>query len=488
MVSSKELAITYDCATESKKILPEEATTVYQEQGFVSPEFEALSTFGLDVDTASYTRIRKTLVEDKMLPDPNSVRIEEMVNYFNYEGGKVKSDKTFSIYSEIGECPWQKDHQLLQILLKGKEIEQEKDMNHNLVFLLDVSGSMDHPDKLPLLKQAFSMLVEQLSEDDRVSIVVYAGAAGVVADGLSANNKDQISLALSKLEAGGSTAGGQGIELAYSIANKHYMSGGNNRVILATDGDFNVGISSENDLKDFIEKKRESGIFLSVLGFGNGVIGDRTMETLADYGNGQYGYIDSILEAEKMLVKELSGTLVTIAKDVKFQVEFNPEKVGAYRLIGYDNRRLATEDFDDDKKDSGDLGSGHSVVAYYEIIPRQVLKDSDTRYQKTEASNQSYGDEWAYLKLRYKKPDKETSVLIEEVINEEHERDINSDDFMFGAAVIEAGLLFRESNYQGQASWDRVVENAFNYKGADKEGYRSQFIRMAEIAKKYPQW
>lgn len=484
VVADQQVAITFGCVTESKRMMPEESATVYQEQSFVSPEFEALSTFGLDVDTASYTRIRKSLMEEKMLPHPDAVRIEEMVNYFDYEGNKVKSGETFSIYSEVGECPWQKNHKLLQILLKGKNIERDENMNHNLVFLLDVSGSMDHPDKLPLLKQAFDMLLEQLSEDDRVSIVVYAGAAGIVADGLSAKNKDQIGQALSKLEAGGSTAGGEGIELAYNIAKKHYMSGGNNRVILATDGDFNVGISSESELKDFIEQKRESGVFLSVLGFGDGIIGDRTMETLADYGNGQYGYIDSILEAEKMLVKELSGTLVTIAKDVKFQVEFNPGKVGAYRLIGYDNRRLATEDFDDDQKDSGDLGSGHSVVAYYEIIPREVLKDSDTRYQKGKVTNQTYGNEWAYLKLRYKNPKENKSQLLQQVINEDHELEEATKDFQFGAAVIEAGLLLKDSEYKGEASWVDVIERGFKNKGEDKEGYRSQFIRIAETAKR----
>ncbi|WP_242985319.1 vWA domain-containing protein [Vallitalea okinawensis] len=459
-----------------------------QESDFIYTTTMPLSTFSIDVDTASYSQVRRYLTRDQQLPPIEAVRIEEMINYFSYDYPKPKGDDPFSVYTEVGVCPWNKEHYLAMIGVQGKEVSSKKRPASNLVFLLDVSGSMNDPYKLPLLKSAFSMLTNELTEKDNVSIVVYAGASGVVLEGAEGADKDKINEALYQLSAGGSTAGGEGIELAYKLANKYFIEGGNNRVILATDGDFNVGISSEEGLEKLIEEKREEDIFLSVLGFGTGNIKDNKMEVLADKGNGNYAYIDSIEEAEKVLVSEMAGTLFTIAKDVKLQLEFNPAKVGAYRLVGYDNRRLNNEDFADDTKDAGDIGMGHTVTAFYEIIPVDQLPEATSlRYQDNnelqEASIEANKDEWLYLKLRYKEPDSDTSQLEEYVVSDRHLKDSNTEDYNFAAAVAECGLLLRESTFKGDADWDDVLKRARLNMSSDDEGYKAEFIHLVEIAK-----
>lgn len=459
-----------------------------QESDFMYTTTMPLSTFSIDVDTASYSQVRRYLTRDQQLPPTEAIRIEEMINYFSYDYPKPKGDDPFSVYTEVGVCPWNKDHYLAMIGVQGKEVSSNKRPASNLVFLLDVSGSMNDPYKLPLLKSAFSMLTNELSEKDNVSIVVYAGASGVVLKGAEGSDKDKINEALYQLSAGGSTAGGEGIELAYKIANKYFIEGGNNRVILATDGDFNVGVSSEEGLEKLIEEKRKDGIFLSVLGFGTGNIKDNKMETLADKGNGNYAYIDTMEEAEKVLVSEMAGTLFTIAKDVKLQVEFNPSKIGAYRLVGYDNRRLNNEDFTDDKKDAGDIGMGHTVTAFYEIIPVDQLPEATSlRYQDNKdlqkVSADANKDEWLYLKLRYKEPDSDESQLEEYVVTDKHLKDSNSEDYNFAAAVAESGLLLRDSSYKGDANWDDVLKRARLNKSNDEEGYKAEFIHLIEIAK-----
>ena len=404
----------------------EEYKRIY-ENDFVSPKVEPLSTFSIDVDVASYANMRRFLNQSQM-PYPDAVRIEEMVNYFSYDYEAPKGEDPFSIYTELSECPWNTQHQLLHIGLQGEEIETEDLPSSNLVFLFDVSGSMDSPAKLPLLKSAFRLLVNELQPEDRVAIVVYAGAAGMVLPSTAASEKSQILEAIEKLNAGGSTAGGEGIELAYELAKEHFIKEGNNRVILATDGDFNVGPSSEGALVRMIEEKRKEGIFLSVLGFGTGNYKDSKMEMLADKGNGNYAYIDNILEAKKVLVTEMGGTLYTIAKDVKLQLEFNPQFVKGYRLIGYENRRLAAQDFNDDTKDAGELGSGHTVTALYEIVPpeakTEIASVDELKYQQAaEASKSNAGGELLTVKFRYKQPDGDTSKLIEHPVpNKERER------------------------------------------------------------------
>jgi len=441
-----------------------------------------LSTFSIDVDRAAYANVRRFLTGNQ-LPPPDAVRIEEMVNYFDYDYPKPKGDDPFVVSMEVADCPWNSDHQLALIGLQGLEIETENLPPNNLVFLLDVSGSMNQSDKLPLLKAAMRLLVEQLRPEDRVSIVVYAGAAGLVLE--PTNNKADILEAINRLNAGGSTAGGAGIELAYKIAKQEFIKDGNNRVILATDGDFNVGVSSDGALTRLIEEKRRSGVFLTVLGFGTGNYKDSKMEKLADKGNGNYAYIDDILEARKVLVNEMGGTLVTIAKDVKIQVEFNPQQVKAYRLIGYENRMLAKEDFANDTKDAGELGAGHSVTALYELIPagseETVSTSGELKYQKTKVID---SDELMTVKLRYKQPDGEVSKLLTESVRRaDTQRREVSENLEFASAVAEFGLLLRNSEYKGAANFDDVLRRAKEAKGSDEEGYRAEFIRMVERAR-----
>lgn len=441
-----------------------------------------LSTFSIDVDRASYANVRRFL-NDNQLPPVGAVRIEEMLNYFDYDYPQPTGDDPLAISLEVAACPWNDAHQLAMIGMQGVKVDTKDLPPNNLVFLLDVSGSMDSPDKLPLLKSALRMLLNQLRPEDRVSIVVYAGAAGVVLEPTS--DKERVADAIERLEAGGSTAGGAGIELAYKLAQESFIKNGNNRVILATDGDFNVGTSSDSELVRLIEKKRDSGIYLTVLGFGTGNLKDSKMEKLADKGNGNYAYIDDILEAKKTLVNEMGGTLVTIAKDVKIQVEFNPAQVKAYRLIGYENRVLAKEDFDNDKKDAGELGSGHTVTALYELIPAGSAEDipveADLKYQKTQLVD---SDDLLTIKLRYKQPNSDASkLLVRSISSGESDRSVPSENFRFASEVAEFGLLLRNSEFKGSADYERIIQHAKAAKGEDPEGYRAEFIKLVEKAR-----
>ncbi|MCP4695740.1 MAG: VWA domain-containing protein [Gammaproteobacteria bacterium] len=462
----------------------EEYDRIY-ENDFVAVFSNPLSTFSIDVDTASYSNVRR-FIQSSRLPPKDAVRIEEFINYFSYDYPQPDGEHPFSITAELSLCPWNPVHQLVHIGLQGRKIAKEQQPDSNLVLLLDVSGSMDQPNKLPLLKQAFRLLVKQLEKKDSVAIVVYAGAAGLVLAPTPGDDKETILQALNSLQAGGSTAGGQGIQLAYRTAREHFLKGGNNRVILATDGDFNVGISSDAELVRLIEAKRDEGIFLTVLGLGTGNYKDSKMEKLADKGNGNYAYIDNIREAKKVLGTELSATLLTIAKDVKIQVEFNPAKVKAYRLIGYENRMLAKEDFSDDTKDAGELGAGHTVTALYEIIPagseEKVQPASELKYQQTRLSPQAYQiDELMTVKFRYKHPDGDKSTLMNHPVSDRFLplEDV-SDNFKFSAAVAEFGLLLRDSKFKGEATYERVLQFAKDSKGKDEEGNRAEFIRLVE--------
>ncbi len=444
-----------------------------------------LSTFSIDVDAASYSNVRR-FINNGQRPPKDAVRIEEMINYFDYDYEQPKGDDPFSITTEISSVPWNAQHKLVHIGLQGKIIPTENLPASNLVFLIDVSGSMQDDNKLPLLKSSFKMLVEQLRPQDNVAIVVYAGAAGLVLPSTSGAEKKKIIEALNNLEAGGSTAGGAGIQLAYAEAKKNFKREGNNRVILATDGDFNIGESSNGGMERLIEEKRKDGIFLTVLGYGMGNYKDAKMEILADKGNGNYAYIDNILEAKKVLVNEFGGTLFTIAKDVKLQVEFNPAKVKAYRLIGYENRMLKTEDFNNDKKDAGDLGSGHTVSALYEIIPvgveSEFFKIDDLKYQTSKVDTKAFqSSELMTIKFRYKKPDAEVSKLITHaVIESKIAIEDTSENFRWSAAVAGFGMLLRDSEYTKSYSFEKVLELAQHAKGIDKEGYRIEFINMVK--------
>jgi Ca-activated chloride channel family protein len=457
------------------------------ENRFLDPTREPLSTFGVDVDRASYAMVRRFL-ESGQLPPRDAVRIEELINYFDYAYPAPRSGAPFSITTEIASCPWNERHRLLRIGLQAEKIDTEDLPPSNLVFLLDVSGSMNSPDKLPLLKSSLSMLVDNLRSDDSVAIVVYAGSAGLVLPPTPGTQKGRILDALDRLEAGGSTAGGAGIVLAYETARDNFLRGGNNRVILATDGDFNVGVSSDGELQRLIENERASGIFLSVLGFGTGNVKDSKMELLADKGNGNYAYIDGLGEARKVLVSEMGGTLVTVAKDVKLQVEFNPAEVAAYRLIGYENRMLAAEDFNDDKKDAGEIGAGHSVTALYEIVPPGVPVPSGPvdalKYQTPHATAKRGGShETATVKIRYKKPDGDRSMLLSETVTDSGATiETATADMRFAAAVAELGLLLRDSEFKGDASFDEIERLASRAAGRDAEGHRADFVRLATTA------
>ncbi|MBM3416942.1 MAG: VWA domain-containing protein [Bacteroidetes bacterium] len=457
------------------------------ENKFLAVTQNPLSTFSIDVDEAAYSNVRRYL-QNGSIPPAGAVRIEEMINYFDYVYPKPQNGEPFTVNTEISECPWNPQHKLVHIGLQGKEIPADNLPPSNMVFLVDVSGSMDEPNKLPLVQASMNMLVDQLRENDKVAIVVYAGNAGLVLPSTSGSNKIKIKEAIDNLEAGGSTAGGEGIILAYKTARENFIQGGNNRIILATDGDFNVGISSDDELVRLIEKERKSGVFLSVLGYGMGNYKDNKMQQLADKGNGNHSYIDNINEARKVLVNEFGSTLFTIAKDVKIQIEFNPAKVQAYRLIGYENRMLAAEDFNDDTKDAGELGSGHTVTALYEIIPVGVKDDfsksvDPLKYQGNDRKIVSNSGEIMTIKLRYKKPDEEVSKLITHAVMDAHIPIAGtSDNFRFSAAVAEFGLLLRHSEYRQQGSYNQVISLAKSAKGADEEGYRAEFIRLVQAA------
>ena len=458
---------------------------VIDEAGFVGVVHSPLSTFSIDVDTAAYANVRRFL-RDWSLPPADAVRIEELINYFDYDYPHPEAGVPFGIVTEMAAAPWAPTHQLVHIGLRSTPVATADLPRNNLVFLLDVSGSMSDPDKLPLLKEGFALLVEQLRPQDQVAIVVYAGAAGMVLPPTPGTQKEQILDTLSRLEAGGSTAGGAGICLAYELAREHFLEDGNNRVILATDGDFNVGVSSDGELVELIEWERESGVYLTVLGFGTGNLQDARMEQLADHGNGNYAYIDSLLEAQRVLVEQMGATLVTVAKDVKLQVEFNPALVKAYRLIGYENRRLRDEEFNDDTRDAGDLGAGHSVTALYEIIPAgsdELVPGVDPlRYQEIAPRPEVGVDEVLTVKLRYKRPDETESRLLTRTLMKPAAGDGPSEVFRFASAVAEFGLLLRDSPFQGEASYERARERARDAVGADADGRRSELLSLIRTA------
>lgn len=442
-----------------------------------------LSTFSIDVDTGSYTNIRR-FISQGQLPPTDAVRVEEMLNYFNYHQAVPKhTNQPFSVNTEMMTAPWNKDRKLLKVALKGYEIPKDELNNANLVFLLDVSGSMNTPRKLPLLKRSLKMLTQQLDSDDRVSIVVYAGAAGVVLRPTAGNNYAAISHALDTLNAGGSTNGGQGIELAYSLAQQEFIKDGINRIILATDGDFNVGLNDIDQLKQLIADKRKQGITLTTLGFGQGNYNDHLMEQIADIGNGNYAYIDNINEARKVLVDQMSSTLHTIAHDVKIQVEFNPTQVSEYRLIGYENRSLASEDFNNDKVDAGDIGAGHQVTAIYELTLSDAHRKTidDLKYQQNTANNKS--TELAQIKLRYKLPKQQRSQLITKIITPQLLEKSSSQHFKFATAVAAFGQSLRGGKYLRDYTIDDIIILAQANKGIDNFGYRSEFIQMLRTAK-----
>ncbi len=454
---------------------------------FLDVRQNPLSTFSIDVDTASYANVRRFLNQGA-LPPKDAVRIEELINYFKYLYAPPADDAPFAVHAAIAGCPWKPEHRLLRVALKGREIDFNNRPASNLVFLIDVSGSMDEPNKLPLLKASLRLLVDRLSENDRVAMVVYAGSSGLVLPSTSGERQAVITSALEQLQAGGSTNGGEGIQLAYDTARQNFIRGGSNRVILCTDGDFNVGVTDQGSLTRLIEDQAKSGVFLSVLGFGTGNYQDSTMEKLADQGNGNYGYIDNLDEARKTLVEQAGGTLVTIAKDVKLQLEFNPQQVVAYRLIGYENRLLRDEDFNDDTKDAGEIGAGHTVTAFYELVPAggetPTASIDPLKYQQTvQPTEAAQNGESLTLKLRYKQPDGAESKLLTHVVKDAGVKFSAADnDLQFAAAVAGFGLLLRDSPYKGNLTYAGVLELASAARGSDKEGYRAEFIDLVKKA------
>jgi Ca-activated chloride channel homolog len=460
----------------------------FNENPFLAAKTNPVSTFSIDVDTASYSNTRRFL-NDNQLPPKDAVRLEEFINYFTYEYPQPAKDNPVAIYSEMSSCPWNPEHDLLSLSLQGKTIPKKDLPPANLVFLIDVSGSMKNFSKLPLLKSALELLVKQMRKEDRIAIAVYAGAAGLTLPSTSGNQKEIILNSLNKLEAGGSTAGGAGIQLAYDTGQKNFLPNGNNRIILATDGDFNVGLSSNGALERLIEEKKKSGIFLTVLGFGRGNYKDSKMEKLADKGDGNYAYIDSLREAEKVLVQEMGGTLFTIAKDVKIQVEFNPAKIKSYRQIGYENRQLRKEEFNNDKIDAGEMGSGQSVTVFYELIkagdkenitPVVELKYQDNIIKRSALESQ----EIMTVKLRYTKPgETESKLTIVPIPENKIKFAMTSDNFRFATAVTEFGLLLKDSKFKGNASFSKLIERAKSALGKDKEIFRFEFVNLADKAR-----
>ncbi len=464
------------------------------ENSFLTAARNPLSTFSVDVDTASYSIVRRFLIGGQ-LPPPGAVRIEELVNYFTYDDPPPSGDTPFSVNLEVAECPWNKAHRLARIGLKGREFPHEDRPASNLVFLIDVSGSMEAPNKLPLVQAGLKLLVENLTPRDRVAIVVYAGNSGLVLPSTSGNYKGIINSAIDQLRAGGSTHGSAGIQLAYQTAADHFMTGGSNRVILCTDGDFNVGVTNQSELVRLIEDKARSGVYLTVLGFGIGNYKDSTLEKLADKGNGNYGYIDSPSEARKLLGEQLQGTLITIAKDVKLQVEFNPVRVAAYRLIGYENRVLASADFKDDAKDAGDIGAGHCVTALYEIVPAgQSLETSPVARREVDPLKyQAAGDttpgtrtaEMFTVALRYKQPNGQTSTRLEfAAVDKGLQQSQASPDFKWSAAVAAFGMALRDSQCQGPMPLSAIAELAQSARGPDLAGHRTEFLQLVAAAQR----
>lgn len=454
------------------------------ENAFMAVADAPLSTFGADVDTASYANIRRMVLEGERIPE-DAVRIEEMLNYFYYDYPEPKGEEPFSVTTRVSQCPWNKKHDLLQIGMQAKKLDESKLSKSNLVFLLDVSGSMDAPDKLDLVKRAFLMLTENLGPEDTISIVTYASDDRVVLDGVSGENKTKIMSAIENLWAGGSTAGSKGIETAYELAGKHFIKGGNNRVILATDGDLNVGVTSEGDLARLIQEKKNSGVYLSVLGFGTGNIKDNKMEALADHGNGQYAYVDSLAEAKKVLVEEMGGTLFTVAKDVKFQVEFNPSRVKGYRLIGYENRLMEAQDFDDDTKDGGEIGAGHRVTALYELIPadsEEEMRGVELKYQQDEGQSRETGldGEWLTVKVRYKEPDADVSRLLEYPVRDDSFFVDMPEDMIFASCVAETGMLLKQSEYAGDSSYEDVINRLKGLERVREDDYSEEFLYLVK--------
>ncbi len=444
------------------------------ENVFKNASISPLSTFSIDVDTASYSNIRRFILNNKK-PDAGSVRTEEMINYFDYDYELPTDGTPFSVTTELSSCPWNSDNKLALIAVKGDEIPDEERKPNNIVFLVDVSGSMYDENKLPLVQRSLSMMLEKLDSRDTISIVTYASGTGIALDSENAENADKIKEVLFSLRAGGGTAGSDGLNLAYSLAEKNKIDG-NNRIILCTDGDFNIGPSSTAELEQLIEEKRKSGIYLSVLGFGMGNYKDSRMETLADKGNGNYAYIDNIKEAKKVLVDEMTKTIYTIAKDVKIQVEFNPELVKEYRLVGYENRKLNNEDFDNDAKDAGELGAGSVVTALYEIVPVDGIQENSLRYQTSDTNG---SDEYMFVKLRYKDPDGEESKLIEHAVSEETE--YTSDNFRFASAVAEFAMILNNSEFKNTSDIDSVIELAESAVGEDKFGLRTEFLQLVDL-------
>lgn len=461
---------------------------VLEDPGFAAVVNRPLSTFSIDVDTASYSNMRRYL-RDGRLPPADAVRIEELLNYFDYDYPEPVEGEPIAIVTEMAGCPWEPSHRLVHIGLNSKSVAMEDLPPSNLVFLIDVSGSMGSADKLPLLKKAFSLLARQLRPQDRVAVVAYAGAAGMVLPPTSGARKAAIFDTLSRLDAGGSTAGGAGIELAYRLARENFIEDGNNRVILATDGDFNVGVSSDGELVRMIERERDTGVFLTVLGFGTGNLKDSKMEQLADHGNGNYAYIDNLLEARRVLVEQMGATLLTVAKDVKLQVEFNPAQIQAYRLVGYENRRLRDEEFNDDRRDAGDIGAGHSVTALYEVILAGSEKPHSgvdpLKYQKTTLRPDASGsNEVLTVKLRFKAPQGSRSRLLTRVLAKPDARAEPTQAFRFAAAVAGFGQLLRDSPFKGVASYGRTFETVLQALGTDKDGRRSEFLSLIRTAEK----
>lgn len=468
----------------------------WEEKGFASVMKEPLSTFAADVDTASYSNLRRLInagYDLDMLPQ-GAARIEEMINYFSYDYNAPKGKEPFGVTTQINACPWNEDAELLMIGLKTEDIDYSQAPPSNLVFLLDVSGSMYSDDKLPLLQESFGLLAENLTKKDRVSIVTYAGEDQVVLKGARGDETKKIKRALNALEASGSTNGSRGIQTAYELAEENFIKGGNNRIILATDGDLNVGLTTEEELEELITEKKESGIFLSVLGFGTGNIKDNKMETLADKGNGNYAYIDCLREANKVLVEEMSATLLTICKDVKFQVEFNPAVVESYRLLGYENRALAKEDFNDDTKDAGEIGAGHSVTALYELILKEPVNGmsaeeiDDLKYSKQYKeelggmpSGAAAQKEWLTISIRYKKPAEDESRLLEYPVGYECYTNKPSDDYVFAAAVAEFGLLASHSEYPEDASVKHVEKALKSINLSDE--YKKEFLELVQAVR-----
>jgi Ca-activated chloride channel homolog len=459
------------------------------ENPFLEAARAPLSTFSIDVDTASYSNTRRFL-NDGQLPPRDAVRIEELVNYFTYDYPQPDGQTPFSVTAEVAECPWNTQHKLVHIGLQGKKIATEDLPPANLVFLIDVSGSMNESDKLPLVKSSLRTLANQLTPRDRVAVVVYAGASGLVLPSTPGDQRGEIISAIERLQAGGSTNGGSGIRLAYRVAEEHFIRGGTNRVILATDGDFNVGLTGDAELVNLIEEKRRGGVFLSVLGFGTGNLNDSMMEKLADKGNGNYAYIDTESEARKALGEQVAGTLATIAKDVKIQVEFNPRLVAGYRLIGYENRLLADKDFNDDTKDAGEIGAGHTVTALYEIVPAGQKVENpgvdELKYSRpAEVARGANTNELLTVKLRYKEPEGDVSRPLNVGVPDRQASYRNaSDNFKFAASVAEFGLLLRDSRYKGQSSYGNAMELARASAGADLSGRRAEFVGLVEAARR----